>query len=188
MPRLDYTFTDALGSYVTMASSYKTFPIFAIAGLVFVLLIAFNIENKNANFIFYGLNIILLGIIAYSNGMDILNNIDILLDGNIFKNMYFYLLNAFVALIVVSKIYSSKRVSSTYKYIVMVLYYLLIVNLFFMIYVSNYFKNIKLLVIGNVYPMVYFGNIVCFIIYGSIILNWLVIMPKKKKHRLGNHL
>lgn len=188
MPRLDYTFTDALSRYITMAFDFKTFSIFAIAGLVFVLLIAFNIENKNANFLFYGLNIILLGLIVYTNGLDIINHFDTLFSGNILKNMYFYLFNMFVALIVISKIYSSKRVSNSYKYMVLTLYYFLIVNLFFMIRVSNYFNNIKLLVIGNVYPMVYFGNIVCFIVYGSIILNWLIIMPKKKKHRLGNHL
>lgn len=188
MPRLDYTFTEALSRYVALAFDFKTFAIFAIAGLVFVLLIAFNIENKNANVLFYGLNILLLGIIAYTNGLDIIDHFDTFLSSNIFKNMYFYLFNMFICLIVISRIYASKRVTTGFKYMILVLYYFLIVNLFFMIRVSNYFNNIKLLVIGNVYPMVYFGNIVCFMVYSLIILNWLVIMPKKKKHRLGNHL
>lgn len=188
MPKLNYSFMDALNSYINMASDFKSFPIFAIGCLIVVLLIGLNLKTKNSNFLFYILNFLLLGIIIVSNGFNIVDNIETFTQTNIFKNMYFYLFNMLVALIVMFKIYASKRVSIGFKYYILVLYYFLIVNLFFMIHVSNYFNNIELMVIGNVYPMVLFGNIVCFILYGSIILNWLTLMPKKRKHRLGNNL
>ena len=56
-----------------------------------------------------------------------------------------------------------------------------------MIYISNYLQNVMIYVVGNTYPMVYFGNIISFILYGIILLYWIIFMKKKKIHRMENH-
>ena len=182
-----YSFMDALNLYAKMSAQYLTFPIFVVMGILLVLIIAFNMDNKNGNFIFIGLNIALTGVIIYSKGLDLVEHADILFNSFI-KNSYFYFVNTVISFIVVSRIIHSKRITKTFKNVSLGFYLLIIVNLMFTIYISNYLSNIDIMVAINTYPMVYFGNIISFGLYIALFLDWAVFMKKKKVHRLGNHL
>lgn len=188
MISFNFTVANALDLYTRMFANFPAFPILAITALVFVIVIAFNLENKSTHFLFYGLNIILIGIICWTHGMNILNNIDSFWGVNLFKNVYFYLANMVLALILITIILRNNKLDKGIKYITIVFYYLILVNLLLMLYMSNYLQNIMLLVVSNTYPMIYFGNIVAFVMYAVLIIYWLFFMKKVKKHRLGNHL
>lgn len=188
MINMEFTTLQALTTYIEMFSNFKYFPILALAALVFVIAVALNLKSNNSRILFLGLNIILAIIICFTHGINIINNIDTFFETNILKNVYFYLANMVICLIIISSSLKSKRIELSCKYLICVLYYFLLLNLIHMLYVSNYLKNIMLLVMPNTYPMVYFGNIVAFLIYALLILYWLFFMGKKKKHRLGNHL
>ena len=182
-----YSFMDAINLYAKMSAQYLTFPIFLVMGIILTALVAFNIDNKNGNFVFNGLCIVLTGVIIYTKGLDIVNNLDIVFNSFI-KNTYFYFINTIVSFIVVNRIINSKRVGNTYKYISLIFYCLIIVNLMFNIYVTNYLSNIEIMVAINTYPMVLLGNIISILLYVSLILEWSIFMKKKKVHRLGDHL
>ncbi len=184
----NYSISNALELYTKMANNFSTFSIFAIVCLIFITIILINIDNKNTNFLYYALNLILIGIIIWTHGLNIINNLDSFLNINLYKNIYFYLANMVLSLIIITKVLSSNRNPKELKYIICFFYYLLLTNLLFMLYISNYLKNIMLFVIGNTYPMVYFGNILAFIMYIMLIAYLLFFSKKVKKHRFGAHL
>lgn len=188
MINFNFTITNALELYTRMFVNFPAFPILAITALIFILVITFNLDNKNTHFLFYGLNIILIGIIVWTHGVNILNNIDTFFGANLFKNVYLYLTNMVLALIFISIILHNSKLNKNIKYIIIIFYYLILVNLLLMLYMSNYLQNIMILVISNTYPMIYFGNITAFTMYIVLIIYWLFFKKKVKKHRLGNHL
>ena len=183
----NYSFTDAISAYARMSTQYFTFPIFCVLGIIVTLIVAFNLENKNGNFVFYTLNIILTGIIIFTKGVDVANNLDIIFK-SFLKNSYFYYINTIISFCVVTSIINSKRVSNLFKYVSLGLYCLIIINFTFFIYITNYLSNIEMLVPFNTYPMVYFGNIIEISLYVALFFEWATFMKKKKVHRLGNHL
>lgn len=188
MVGVDRTLGQVIGAYTNFILEDKTFLIFAIATLVFVIMIALNIEKNNAAFLFLGLNIVLIGIIVINFGADIIKNCDTFLSADLYKNMYFFFFNSIVALGISSTVYKSKRCEKGIKNLMLIIYYPLITNLIYMISISNYFQDAELITLFNAYPMVYVGNIIYFVLYGILFLYWLFLMKKKKKHRLGNHL
>ena len=184
----NYSIANAIELYTKMANNYTTFAVFALVCLIFVGILVFNVENKNTYFLFYALNLILVGIILWTHGINIVNNIDSFLTVNLYKNVYFYLANTVLSLIIITRVLSSNRKPKSLKYLIFLFYYLILTNLLFMLYISNYLQNIMLLVIGNTYPMVYFGNILSFIMYIILIIYLLFFSKKVKKHRFGAHL
>lgn len=188
MVSVDRTLGQVINAYTNFMLEDKTFLIFALAALVFVIIVALNMEKNNVSFLFLGLNIIFIGIIVINFGSDIIKNCDTFLSADLYKNMYFFFFNSIIALGISSSIYKSKRCDKGFKTTMLIIYYPLITNLIYMISISNYFKDVELLTLFNAYPMVYVGNIICFILYGVLFLYWLFLMKKKKKRRLGNHL
>ncbi len=184
----NFTITNALELYTRMFANFPAFPMLAITALIFIIVITLNLDNNNTHFLYYGLNIILIGIICWTHGMNILNNIDSFWGVNLFKNVYFYLANMVLALLLISLILRNRKFDKGIKYITIVFYYLILVNLLLMLYISNYLQNIMVLVVSNTYPMIYFGNMIAFVMYIALILYWLFFKKKIKKHRLGNHL
>ncbi len=184
----NFTITNALELYTRMFANFPAFPMLAITALIFIIVITLNLDNNNTHFLYYGLNIILIGIICWTHGMNILNNIDSFWGVNLFKNVYFYLANMVLALLLISLILRNRKLDKGIKYITIVFYYLILVNLLLMLYMSNYLQNIMVLVVSNTYPMIYFGNMIAFVMYIALILYWLFFKKKIKKHRLGNHL
>lgn len=188
MTSINFTIKEALSWYLTMMGDGVAFTCFAIVSLIFTALITLNADNKNANFLVIGLHALIIGIICWFNGRNIVNNLDLLFKGNLFKNIYLYLVNMIVSLILIAHIYTSKNIPKGFKYVVLTLYFFLLLNLLFSIYMSNYLQNVMLLLLVNIYPMVLVGNILAFILYALYIIYILFYSKKKKKHRLGNHL
>lgn len=188
MTSINFNVADAFSWYLTMMGDGVAFTCFAIVSLIFTILIAFNADNKNANFLVIGLHAIIILIICWMHGRNIISNIDLLFKGNLLKNIYLYLVNMIVSLILIASIYKSKTIDKSFKYIVLFIYYFLLLNLLFSIYMSNYLQNVMLLLLVNIYPMVLVGNILSFVLYGLFIIYILFYSKKKKKHRLGNHL
>ena len=184
----NFTIGDAFRLYADMLINVKSFPIFAIAALVFVILIALNIENKNANFLYYLLNSILVGVIIYKYGKNIIDNLNSFIQLDIYRNIYFFLANTVVSLILITLILRNNRRPKQYKYFILVAYYLILVNSLFMLAMSHYLEYEHLMVLVNTYPMILFGNIASTVLYIIIIVYWLFFAKKIKKHRLGNHL
>ena len=185
---INFTIGEAFRFYADMLVNVKSFPIFAIAALVFVILIALNIENKNANFLYYLLNSVLIGVIVYKYGYDIIKHLDSFISLDIYRNIYFFLANTIVSLVLITSILRNKRRPKEYKYCVLIGYYLILVNLIFMLAMSHYLEYEHLMVLVNTYPMIFFGNIASTILYAIIIIYWFFFAKKQKKHRLGNHL
>ena len=188
MVKTNHSLLQAFGHYANFIVEDKTFIVFALAALVFVIIVALNQKNKGISFLFLGLNLLLTIIILFNFGLDILNNFDTFFHLDLYKNMYFFFLNSVVALCTCSWIYKSKRCEDGFKGLMLVIYFPLITNIIYMLSISNYFQDSELILLFNSYPMVYVGNLIYFTLYGFLFLYWFLAMKKKKKRRLGNHL
>ena len=92
------------------------------------------------------------------------------------------------ALFLICGIYRSSRFEKSIKYITSFFYTVILINLFIMLFMSDALHNEMLLILGNTYPMIYFGNIAAMIMYGLLLLYWLFVIPKRRKRRMGNHI
>ena len=188
MTSINYNLVDAIKLYADMFVSVKSFPIFAILALIIVLIVGFNLNNKNANFLYYIFNTIVIGVILFKFGKDIPSKIPTFFSHRFYKNIYLYLTNIIVSLILITFILKSKRRPLKYKYVILVFYYFVLVNSIFMLSMAHYLSYDFMMVLVNTYPMVLMGNIVSFGLYITVIGYWLFFSKKQKKHRLGNHL
>ena len=93
---------------------------------------------------------------------------------NPLNNIYFYFFNSILYLIIMS-IYSFKTKRIIVNYI---FYDLVLLNLLFSLYMTYYLNNVSLIVIGNIYPMIKFGNIIYIVFYIFVIID--VIISHKK--------
>lgn len=180
MVKTDYSILQALGNYSNFILEDKSFIVFALAALVFVIIVVLNQENKGVSFLFLGLNILCIGIIIFNFGSEIINNIDTFFHLDLYKNMYFFFFNSIVALFTCCWIFKSKRCEKSFKNLMLVIYFPLITNMIYMLSISNYFQNADLILLFNSYPMVYAGNIIYFILYGLLFLYWIFAMKKKR--------
>ena len=188
MTSINYNLFDAFKLYADMFISVKSFPIFAALALLLILIIGFNINNKNANFLYYIFNTIVIGVILFKFVNDILDKFTTFFSPNFYKNIYLYLTNIIISLILITSILRNKRRPLKYKYVILIFYYFILVNSLFMLSMAHYLKYDFLMVLVNTYPMVLVGNLASFGLYITIIIYWLVFSKKTKKHRLGNHL
>lgn len=185
---INYNILDALKLYADMFINVKSFPIFAIAALLLVLVIGLNINNKNANFLYYIFNTIVIGVIVYKFGSNILDKIPTFFKADFYKNIYLYLTNIVISLILITSILKNKRRPNKYKYVILIFYYFILVNSLFMLSMAHYLNYDFLMVLVNTYPMVLIGNVASFGLYITIIVYWLFFSKKIKKHRFGSHL
>lgn len=129
-----------------------------------------NRNNKIIKYIFIGINAILLGFVLVLYIKDILK-LDYF---NPLKNIYVYFLNAIVYLILCI-ILNKKIIQNKVN---LILYTLNNIGIAYSIIMSLYLKNITIIVIGNIFPQIFFGNILILISY--VVLFIKVILTKKK--------
>ena len=185
---INYSIVDALRLYADMFVNVKSFPIFAVVALLLVIIIGLNINSKNANFLYIIFNTVVIGIIVYKFGKDIIDKIPTFFNMKFYKNIYLYLANIIISLILITSILKNKRRPIKYKYVILIFYYFILVNSLFMLSMAHYLKYDFMMVLVNTYPMVFIGNVASFGLYIAIIIYWIVFAKKNKKHRLGNHL
>ena len=102
MTSINYNLVDAIKLYADMFVSVKSFPIFAILALIIILIVGFNLNNKNANFLYYIFNTIVIGVILFKFGKDIPSKIPTFFSHRFYKNIYLYLTNIIVSLILIT--------------------------------------------------------------------------------------
>ena len=121
-----------------------------------------NRANKLIKYIFIGINIVLLVFVLALY----IKNIVKFNYTNPLKNIYVYFLNTIIYLITCiilnKKIYQNK--------LNLVLYILNKIGIVYSIIMTLYLKNITIVVIGNIFPQIFFGNILLIIGYVVLII------------------
>lgn len=121
-----------------------------------------NRANKIIKYIFIGINIVLLVFVLALY----IKNIVKFNYTNPLKNIYVYFLNTIIYLITCiilnKKIYQNK--------LNLVLYILDKIGIAYSIIMTLYLKNITIIVIGNIFPQIFFGNILLIISYVILII------------------
>ena len=120
------------------------------------------ILNKNiSKYVILGINLISIFIIIYYYMDDIIK----FRFSNPINNIYFYFFSSIIFLIV-NIVVSFK---TKYKYINYLFYSISLINILYSLFMTHYLSNSTIIVIGNIFPMIKFGNII-YILYYTLIL------------------
>lgn len=132
-----------------------------IGMIILVTLLILNKHNKKINYLIYSINLILIVIISIYYMKDIIS----FKFSNPINNIYFYFFNSIIYLIIMGIVLNSK-----YKKINYIIYGISLINLLFSVFMTHYLSNQTLIVIGNIFPMIKFGNIIYFLYYIFLII------------------
>lgn len=186
MTSYNFSVSDAFNLYIKMFTNISALVLIAAVVIIYCVILLVNIKKSSMNYIFIIFNILVLLFLIANYGNDTLNNIDSFFDTNILKNIYFYYFNSMIYLCMSTSILKSKRIEDSIKSTSIFLYGITLINLLATLYMSYIVHNEALYVIGNTYPMYFFGNITMFLTYGLWLLYWLFVMKKVRKHRFEN--
>lgn len=139
------------------AFKYNIFISIIISSILFVIILIINKDKKTVNYITLILNILLIILISYYYIKSILT----FKFSNPINNMYFYYFNNIIYLIVMTIICFKTK----YKKINYIFYGLILINLLYSLFMTYYLSNIEIVVIGNIFPMIKFSNILCLVYY-----------------------
>lgn len=97
---------------------------------------------------------------------------------NPINNIYFYFYNSIIFLIISTVVFFKNK----YRDINYVCYCISVINISYSIYMTSYLHNNTLIVIGNIFPMIKFGNILYMFYYIFIIyiIGRQILCHKKK--------
>ena len=168
---LNYNIIDTL-KLLKDAFKYNIFYSIIISSILLVILLILNKEKKITNYISIGINVILISIICYFYIEDIFTfNFN-----NPINNIYFYFFNTIIYLIIISIV----NFKTKYKKINYIFYGISLINILYSLFMTHYLGNIPLIVIGNIFPMIKFGNIIYIIYYILLIIDlWRVLWKKR---------
>jgi len=172
---LDYNFVETLKLLLT-SLKYNVMISIIISTIILVILLILNKNNKKTNYIVSFINLILIIIISIYYIKDIFTfNFR-----NPINNIYFYFFNSIIYLIIMSLISFKIKYKKT-NYII---YGLSLINILFSLFMTHYLDNQTLIVIGNIYPMIKFGNVIYIGYYICLLLYLGSNLCKKKKLNL----
>ena len=153
---LNYNFIETLKLLLT-SLEYEIMLAIIVSMIIYITLLIINKDNKKTNYIVSIINFILIIIICIYYIKDIIKfNFK-----NPLNNIYFYFFNSIVYLIIISII----LFKSKYKRVNYIAYGISLIFLLFSIFMTHYLSNITIVVIGNIYPMIKFGNVIYIIHY-----------------------
>ena len=157
---LNYNFIETL-KLLLISFKYEIMISLLIGISIFIALLIINEKNKKINYIICIINILVIIIISlyYMKGIISFKF------SNPINNIYFYFLNSIIYLITMCII----NFKIKYKKINFIIYGISLINILFSLFMTHYLNNQTLIVIGNIYPMIKFGNII-YISYYVIIL------------------
>jgi len=167
---LNYNIIETL-KLLKYAFKYNIFYSIIISSILLVIILILNKEKRVTNYILMGLNIILISIICYFYIKDIFT----LKFNNPINNIYFYFFNSIIYLIIMTIV----NFKTKYKKTNYIFYGISLVNILYSLFMRYYLGNISLIVIGNIFPMIKFGNIIYFIYYILLIINFVRVFDKK---------
>jgi len=143
------------------AFKYNVFIAIIIGMIILVVLLIFNKNNKKINYLIYSINLVLIIIISIYYIKDIF----CFKFNNPINNIHFYFFNSIIYLIIMSITLNNKYKKTNY-----IIYGISLINLLFAIFMTHYLNNQTLIVIGNIFPMIKFGNIIYILYYIFLIL------------------
>ena len=153
---LNYNIIDTL-KLLLQLYKYDIFISIIISSILFVIILYINKKKKMQKYVHLLLNIVLIiAIMCYYMG-----SIFKLEFKGIINNMYVYFLNSIIYLIIAS-IINLKNNFKKYDYM---FYCISLINITFSLFMTSYLKKIDILVIGNIFPIIKFGNIIYFSYY-----------------------
>lgn len=160
---LNYSFIETL-KLLFDSLKYEMMICLIIGISIFVFLLIFNKDNKNTKYIIRIINILIIIIISiyYIKGVISFKF------SNPINNIYFYFLNSIIYLITMC-ITNIKYKKTNY-----IIYGICLINILFSLFMTYYLNNQTLIVIGNIYPMIKFGNII-YILYYIILIIIIII-------------
>ena len=129
---------------------------------VIILNIVFIFNKKIIKYIALIINILLVFLILYYYVSGIIS----FKFSNPINNIYFYFLNSILFLIISVFIFFK----TNYKKTNIIFYSISLINIVYSLFMTCYLKNITLIVIGNIFPMIKFGNIIYIIYYLLIVI------------------
>ena len=135
--------------------------IIGISILIFLLIL--NKEKKITNYVVSIINILIIVIISIYYIGDIIK----FKFSNPVNNIYFYFLNSIIYLITMC----ITNFKTKYKKINYIIYGISLINILFSLFMTYYLNNQTLIVIGNIFPMIKFGNIIYIGYYIFAIIN-----------------
>ncbi len=169
---LNYNFIDTL-KLLLSSLKYEIMIAIIISIIIIVLLLILNKDNKKTNYIVSIINFILIINISIFYIKDIVK----LNFNNPTNNIYFYFFNSIIYLIIMSLI----NFKTEYKKINYIIYGMSLINLLFSFFMTYYLNNNTLIVIGNIYPMIKFGNIIYIGYYIFLSIIFIKVKLKKRK-------
>ena len=168
---LNYNIVETLKLLIN-AFKYDIFLAIIISSILFLIVLIINKDKKIIKYIILVVNVLLIILIGYYYIKDILT----FRFSNPINNMYFYFFNSVIYLIVMA-IVAFKTVYKKTNYI---FYCISLINLLYSLFITYYLGNINLIVIGNIFPMIKFGNIIYFVYYILLIISLGGFLWKKK--------
>ena len=170
---LNYSLKKTFSLFINSIIDYRISKIFILCLVLLWVILYVNRNSKISKFLVLFIDIILISMIIYFYNDIFLHKIFI----NFMHNIYFYFLNSILYL-VLRTICLFKNIK--YKKLLISFYVLSLLFLQFSLFMTSYLNNIRLVVIGNIYPMIVYGNYLYLLFYVLIIIYILknVIMKK----------
>jgi len=150
---LNYNIIETL-KLLLNAFHYNIFISIIISSIMFIVLLIINKNKKIIRYLIITLNLLLVILVCYFY-LDEILSFDF---NNPINNIYFYFFSTNIYLIFLT-------IKRKYNILDFIFYGVSLVNILFSIFMTNYLNNSNLIVIGNIFPMIKFGNIIYILYY-----------------------
>lgn len=170
---LNYSITKTFSLLIDLIINYTFLKTIIIGAIILSILLYININNDKIKYIVLIINLLFVISIVNYYGINLFKGFN-----NYLNNMYGYFFNSILFLSVISLLYFKDIIN---KKIIIPVYILALINIIFSLFMTFYLKNIDLLVLGNIYPMIKFGNYIYVIfLLVMIILQFLKYIKRRK--------
>ena len=168
---LNYNFIETL-KLLLDSLKYGVMIAIIISMTIFVMLLIMHKENKKTSYIVSIINLTLIIVISIYYIKDIIKfNFS-----NPINNIYFYFFNTIIYLTLMSII----SFKTEYKKTNYIFYGFSLIFILFSLFMTHYLSNTTLIVIGNIYPMIKFGNIIYITYYLLLCISFIKCKLEKK--------
>lgn len=169
---LNYNISKTFKMFIDLVVNYTFLKSLIVGLLLFCILVLINNKSDKTKYIVFALNLLIIISIMDYYGSNLFECFD-----HYLNNIYGYYLNSIIFLIVISILYLKKVINIK---LLIPFYYISLVNILFSLFMTYYLKNNVLFVIGNIYPMIKFGNYI-YIIFLVFILGIFICRSIRSK-------
>ena len=188
MYSLNNSINECIDYYLKLINNYSFFGILVLIAFALAFIMIINVSNNNNFTLTIIFNSICMFLVFYKFGIEIINHLDSCIDQGIMHNICFYFINTIICLFVLSFWCTTKYFISACKISMIILYILILLNMSFALYVTYSINGDILITLGNIFPMIFIGNILAIGSYIYMIVLYFVERYNKyyvkKKHLL----